>query len=88
MHLKVCDLLLTHNAKVDNKINQGHTPLLLAAEAGFAEVYKLLLDTDVNVRLKKSRNITLIMAVQNGHVEMCKRLHKHDVNVNVKNDQG
>ena len=37
-HLKVYELLLTHNAKVNNKTNIDNTPLKQAARARFAEV--------------------------------------------------
>ena len=67
--------LLARGARPDLQDNQGNTPLMLAAQLGWAEGAELLLSRRANVNLPNSRGETpLILAVQRRDLAMVRLL--------------
>ena len=49
--MKVINVLLSHNAQSDNKSNDGSTPLMGAAMAGYEDIARLLIGLGANMDL-------------------------------------
>src|SRR5206468_2275366 len=63
--------LLLEGLAVDTRIEDGVTPLMLAAAAGHAEIVKLLLDYGADLAARDDENNTaLLFAVQGGYSEV------------------
>jgi ankyrin repeat protein len=54
-HEGVADLLLSNNADVNAKTNDGSTPLLMAAYKGSRDVAELLLDSGADLNAKDGK---------------------------------
>jgi ankyrin repeat protein len=67
---KTVKLLLQHEAKVDEKNNEGITPLMWAAALGLNNSVKLLLEKQANPNLLDNKGKSAFTwAVQNGHLD-------------------
>jgi ankyrin repeat protein len=74
-NLKLCELLIEHNAQVNAKDNGSWTPLMYAARWGHMNVCKLLIASgaDINHSTAHSEN-ALNLAARLGHKAVCKLL--------------
>ncbi|MDF2966103.1 MAG: Pfs, and Ankyrin domain protein [Rickettsiaceae bacterium] len=82
-------LFLEHNADVNSCMNDGTTPLIVAAEIGDVDFFVRLLKDGADVNKAMDNGATpLILAVQNDHVEVVKLLLEHEADVNKAMDNG
>jgi len=70
----MCKLLLDNRAYIDDKIKLGHTALLLAAQDGHMETYKLPLDKGAGAYSKTNDGATIHLAAETVNVEICELL--------------
>jgi ankyrin repeat protein len=79
---KLLEALLFHNAQVNLTSSKG-TALCVAAEKGYLELVKMLLDCDADVNaIRLIDNTTpLCLAANNGHSAVVSTLLKHGANV-------
>ena len=70
-HLEVTRLLLEANADKDKAMNDGATPLFVAAQDAQLEVARLLLEASADKDKAMNNGATpLFVAAQNGHLEV------------------
>ena len=78
-------LLLRKKDQINQKDNDGQTPLLLAARAGKPEAVKILLTNKAKVGARSKDNWTpLLAATQGGHTECVRALIAAKANAKVK----
>ena len=72
---------------MSDNINDGNTPLMLAADGGYTKVCSLMLDRAADPGEKEEDGFTsLIAAAENGHLKTCKLLLDHDADIGDKNN--
>ena len=88
-HKEIVELLLDHGADVNQKGENGRTPLHVAVTYGNKEIVKLLLDhgADVNQKNKQGRT-PLHVAFTRGNKEIVKLLLDHGADVNARSKNG
>ena len=75
--------------RINEKNEDGWTPLYIAAENGHKEVAQLLLDNSANVNAPKNTGWTpLYIAAENGHEEVAQLLLDNSANVNAATNTG
>lgn len=85
----VAEFLLSSNAEVDAKDNDGLTPLHMATASGHLDVVILLLAKGANANAKDNENDTpLHLAAANGHKAIAELLLARKVDVNALNSKG
>ena len=79
-----------NNSQVNDKNDDGYTPLMLAAQKGNTErVAELLAQDGIEVNTQDDINNTaLIFAAKNGHEKIVEPLLAADADVNAKNNHG
>jgi ankyrin repeat protein/energy-coupling factor transporter ATP-binding protein EcfA2 len=88
-HKNPVESLLKKGANVNDKNNEGNTPLMLAAANGHKDSVEFLLKNGANVNDKNNEgNTPLILAAANGHKDSVEFLLKNGANVNDKNNEG
>jgi len=88
-HLKVVESLIANGVEVNQKCNEGQTPLYFAAENGHVEVIKRLLANGANVDRARNGGVTpLLIAAENGHVEALETLLANGAAINRPNNKG
>lgn len=79
----------TENNGVDIQDSNGRTPLSLAAEKGYSEAAKPVLQHGANVMMKDNRDWTALhWACKQGHEPMARLLAEHGVDIGAKDKQG
>lgn len=88
--LKLVEILLTYNNKIDIKDNWGQTPLYLAVENNLIKIVKLLIDkgADININAKEYGLTPLHRAAERNHAEIIKILLDNGANIDVKDKNG
>jgi ankyrin repeat protein len=88
-HLRVARYLLDNQAKVDVKVNQGETPLTMAAFHGHKAMVELLLSRGADVNAKGGGGYTALhQAAQHGFQAVAEVLLANHADVNALNDAG
>ena len=90
-HVEVVQLLIDQGAKLEEKDEDGQTPLHLVCwgTAGNVEIVKLLISQNVNLEEIDVMNHTPVFwACLWGHVSVVKLLLHHKVNINLKDTNG
>ena len=80
-------VLLEHEADPNKPMDDGFTPLLMAAQKGFVDVAQLLLEMRADVNRADWRT-PLIMASYKGHVAIVRLLLHQNADVAVKDQLG
>ena len=81
--------LIRAGVDVNNKENDGVTPIHCAAENGHTDTVQLLLDHGANVNVKDAEGYTPISeAAENGHRDTVRLLLDHGANVDAEDDEG
>ena len=81
--------MLKNKAPVNQQIEDGASPLYLAAQNGHVHVCTLLLRNNAHINQeKKSGASALFIAAQNGHVYVCTLLLENNANVNQEKKSG
>ena len=82
--------LVKHKANVNDRTNNGSTPLILAARHGHDNIVHVLLsDSQCQVDVKMDFGFTALhYSCSNGHFNIMRTLVKHKANVNVRTDNG
>ena len=58
--------------------NEGSTALYMAADRGFSQVVKILLDRGANIEMRSGNSLTpLLIAARSGHVEVVEVKRRH-----------
>ena len=83
------ECLLDLGIDVNQKLDDGSTALIYAAQGGNKEVCELFIEkgADVNA-VKEDRNTALMIAAQEGHGEVCELLIGRDADVNAVEEDG
>lgn len=85
----IIDLLLSKNAKVNIKDEEGNTPLIIASESGDIDTVRLLISKGADINAKNDMWKTpLIKAAENGHIKIEKLLKKKKAKLNVRDKKG
>ncbi|RXM98814.1 Kinase D-interacting substrate of 220 kDa [Acipenser ruthenus] len=75
--------------EVDERNENGQTPLMLAAEQGNLEIVQELLKKGANINLEDADNWTaLISASKEGHIDVVKELLRNDANLEHRDSGG
>ena len=81
--------MLKNKAPVNQQIEDGASPLYLAAQNGHVHVCTLLLRNNAHINQKKKSGASaLFIAAQNGHVYVCTLLLENNANVNQEKKSG
>ncbi|MDR0893415.1 MAG: ankyrin repeat domain-containing protein [Mediterranea sp.] len=76
-------------AMINDRSNDGTTPLLLATLLGKDEIFQALIDMNADISLPDNENNAPIhMACWDGNINMVKRLVDSGVNLHVKTERG
>ncbi|XP_037085382.1 ankyrin repeat and KH domain-containing protein 1-like [Pollicipes pollicipes] len=88
--LEAVDLLLQFGSHIEHRAKTGLTPLMEAAQGGFLEVGKLLLDrkAEVNAATPVGRKTVLMAAALRGHTEFVKLLISRGAKIDAQNKRG
>lgn len=75
-HTEVVELLLSHNADVDEaRVDNGNTPLIVAAMSGHTETVRMLLRNGADPYKSDSEKRTAVeLAAQNKHADVVRLL--------------
>ena len=85
----VTRLLLEHGADINARVEDGRTPLHVAAESGMVEVERVLHEHGANMGVEDDAGRTpLHLAAIYGSVEIVRVLHEHGANMGAKNNEG
>lgn len=90
----IVSILLEDGARLDDTDDKERTPLVLAAEAGQADMVKVLLTRGADPLWRTSDDKTIVIKLaqrpecSTGHVEVIKILLDHGVNVNETDEDG
>ncbi|HIO77636.1 TPA: hypothetical protein EYG59_03520 [Candidatus Poribacteria bacterium] len=82
-------LALNQVTSLNTTDQEGKTALMIAAEAGYVQLVKLLMEHGANVNQQSHIGTTaLLLASHEGHSNVVKTLIAHDAKVNAKNVRG
>merc|ERR1712034_261192 len=83
-HTEVVNLLLTHNANINQSMHDGTSPLYISAKSDHVEVVKTLLHQNANVNQRELRGGTdpLIVSTMQGHPAVVRILLEFDADIN------
>ncbi|RYH30114.1 ankyrin repeat domain-containing protein [archaeon] len=85
-HLESVRLLLDHGAYINDRSNNGKTPVLWAALWGHKSVVEHLIERKANLNITDKEELTLVMsAVLSGNVRLLQRVLQENVNVTATN---
>ena len=89
-NLEACRMLLEHNAEVDLRNNDGHTPFLSVWKSGGKpDILQLFLDYNADVHVCDGKEDTpLHFAAREGFFELAQILLEHNADVNSQNYHG
>lgn len=74
---------------IDKQDNDGKTALIRAAQEGYVEIVKHLIEAGVNLDTKDNYETTaLIWAVINGYVEIVKYMVEAGTGINIQDKEG
>lgn len=80
--------LLKEGADVNVRNDFGATALIMASQAGYIEIVKILLDASADVNSTSKDMTALFLASQQGYTEIVGLLLGAGADVNVKNEEG
>ncbi|CAG8222257.1 unnamed protein product [Penicillium nalgiovense] len=75
-------LLIEKGASVDTRTSDGRTPLHLAAERGFHDIFQILLDAGADISMKDTEETPTKDNVKGDGQTAIDLVHKHSVHVN------
>ncbi len=82
-HEEVAKLLLKHGAKINVKMSDGATPLMVAAEVGRMGLVDMLVSSGASLTLRgPMKHIPFTMALVSGHLEIARYLLEKGADVN------
>jgi ankyrin repeat protein len=79
--IKEVENALANGAHIEAKTGLGWTALLRAANQGYTEIVRILLDKGANIEAKGSEGNALVYAVWNGHIRTAKLLLERKANI-------
>ena len=82
------ELFIAAGMDLNAQDNDGYTALMLAAEGGYVEMVRLLVEHGVDVNAQYYGYTALMLAAEGGHVEVARFLVEHGADVNAPNEYG
>nr|CAD2139141.1 unnamed protein product [Meloidogyne enterolobii] len=89
--VEVTRLLISHGANVEHRAKTGLTPLMEAANGGYVEVGRVLLQSNADVNtspVPTSRDTALTIAADKGHHAFVALLLDYGAQINARNKKG
>merc|ERR1711964_15940 len=87
-YFEICELLVKHNANVNEKAESGWSALLYATKKQHVKVVDLLLKHNANSNDFNKYWTALIFSSANGYFQICELLLKNGANPNEKKKNG